>query len=49
VTRPTLCSYLTSLWAVVMSLTLNEFALLVGILTGVGTYLTLQMPRPQAP
>lgn len=33
------CAYLSSGWGVLMGLTVQEFALWVGIITGLGTFL----------
>lgn len=37
--KSSVCAYLASFWGVVMGLTIQEFALWIGILTGVGTFI----------
>lgn len=37
-TKPSICAYLASVWGVIIGLTLNEVAILVGIFTAIGTF-----------
>lgn len=37
-TKQSLCAYITSAWTVFVGLSLNEFAILVGIFTALATF-----------
>lgn len=37
-TKQSICAYITSVWTVIVGLTLNEIAILVGIFTALATF-----------
>lgn len=37
-TKPSICAYTASMWGVLVGISLNEVAILVGIFTALGTF-----------